>query len=93
MQLPLRPACGDALGHSVEYLTLEQIKEKYGEKGILELSPDSPWINDAQLMLVLARGLLRGEEFELPELMTKIAEELVLWLDEPTLEQAQLPKV
>ena len=36
-------------------------------------------------MLVLARGLLRGAELEVPELMGKIAEELVLWLDEPDL--------
>lgn len=36
-------------------------------------------------MLVLARGLLRGAELELPELMDNIAEELVLWLDEPDL--------
>ena len=78
-------ACGDALGCPVEHLTLEQIKEKYGEKGILELPPDSPWTDDTQLMLVLARGLLRGAELELPELMGLIAEELVFWLDEPDL--------
>ncbi len=53
-------ACGDALGRPVEHLTLEKIKEKYGEEGILELPPDSPWTDDTQLMLVIARGLLRG---------------------------------
>ncbi|MDR7665925.1 ADP-ribosylglycohydrolase family protein [Methanosarcina sp. Z-7115] len=78
-------ACGDALGSPVEHLTLEQIKEKYGEKGILEIPPDSPWTDDAQLMLVLARGLLRGAEREIPELMEDIAQELVIWLDEPDL--------
>lgn len=78
-------ACGDALGRPVEHLTLEQIKERYGGKGILELPPDSPWTDDTQLMLVLARGMLRGAELEIPELMDKIAEELVLWLDEPDL--------
>lgn len=78
-------ACADALGRPVEHLTLEQIKQKYGDKGILELPPNSPWTDDTQLMLVLARGLLRGAELELPELMDKIAKELVLWLDEPDL--------
>jgi len=78
-------ACGDALGSPVEHLTLEQIKEKYGEKGILEVPRDSLWTDDTQLMLVIARGALRGAEFELPELMDYIAEELVLWLDEPDL--------
>ena len=78
-------ACGDALGRPVEHLTLEQIKEKYGEKGILEVPPDSPWTDDTQLMLVIARGLLQGAELEPPKLMDFIAKELVLWLDEPDL--------
>jgi len=78
-------ACADALGRPVEHLTLEQIQKKYGKKGILELPSNSPWTDDTQLMLVLARALLRGAELELPDLMDKIAEELVLWLDEPDL--------
>ncbi len=78
-------ACADALGRPVEHLTLEQIKRKYGENGILEPQPDSPWTDDTQLMLVLARGLLRGAELELSELMSHITQELVLWLDEPDL--------
>ena len=82
-------ACADALGRPVEHLTLKQIKEKYGEKGILELPPNSSWTDDTQLMLVLARGLLHGAELELSELMDKIAEELILWLGEPDLGQEQ----
>jgi ADP-ribosylglycohydrolase len=78
-------ACADALGRPVEHLTLELIKEKYGEQGILEVPPDSPWTDDTQLMIVLARGLLEGAELKLPALMDKIAESLVLWLDEPDL--------
>jgi ADP-ribosylglycohydrolase len=78
-------ACADALGRPVEHLTLEQIKSMYGEKGILELPPDSPWTDDTQLMFVLAKGLLRGAELEIPGLMDRIAEEFVFWLDEPDL--------
>jgi len=78
-------ACADALGRPVEHLTLEQIKEKYGEDGILELPLESPWTDDTQLMLVLSRGLLHGAKLELPGLMDKITEELILWLDEPDL--------
>ena len=78
-------ACADALGRPVEHLTLEQIKKKYGENGIVEIPPNSPWTDDTQLMLMLARSLLRGAELELPVLMDNIAEELVLWLDEPDL--------
>lgn len=81
----LGTACGDALGRPVEHLTLEQIKEKYGKQGILEVPPDSLWTDDTQLMLVIARGALRGAVFEVPELMNNIAQELVQWLDEPDL--------
>jgi ADP-ribosylglycohydrolase len=69
----------------VEHLALEQIKEKYGEKGILEVPPDALWTDDTQLMLVIARGLLRGAELDIPELMDNISEELIHWLDEPDL--------
>jgi ADP-ribosylglycohydrolase len=78
-------ACGDALGRPVEHLSLEQIKAKYGEKGILELPPDSPWTDDTQLMLVLARALVLGAESEPSELMDLLAGEFVKWLDEPDL--------
>lgn len=78
-------ACGDALGRPVEHLSLEQIKAKYGEKGILELPPGSPWTDDTQLMLVLARALVLGAEREPLKLMDLLAEELVMWLDEPDL--------
>ena len=78
-------ACADALGRPVEHLRLEEIKQEYGEEGILEVPPDSPWTDDTQLMLVIARGLLRGAELEVPELMEKMAEEFILWLDEPDL--------
>jgi ADP-ribosylglycohydrolase len=81
----LGTACGDALGRPVEHLTLEQIKEKYGGKGILEVPPDSLWTDDTQLMLVIARGALQGAELEIPGLMDYISKELVQWLDEPDL--------
>ena len=78
-------ACGDALGRPVELLSLEQIKGEYVEKGILELPSDSPWTDDTQLMLVLARALVRGAEREPSELMSLLEEEFVKWLDEPDL--------
>lgn len=78
-------ACGDALGRPVEHFSLEEIKARYGEKGILEIPPDSPWTDDTQVMLVLARALLRGAELEPEEFMSILSEEFVKWLDEPDL--------
>jgi ADP-ribosylglycohydrolase len=78
-------ACADALGRPVEHLRLDQIKQLYGEKGILEPLADALWTDDTQLVLAIARGLLRGAKLEIPDLMDKIAEEFVHWLDEPDL--------
>lgn len=78
-------ACGDALGCPVEHYSLEKIKSIYGDSGILDILPGGRWTDDTQVMLVLARALLRGAELEAGALMGLIAEEFVKWLDEPDL--------
>ncbi len=56
-------AIGDALGAPVEFLSLEKIKEKYGEKGIEEFDvwdgfkPGS-YTDDTQLSLETAKGCI-----------------------------------
>jgi ADP-ribosylglycohydrolase len=62
-------AIGDALGAPVEFLSLEKIKEKYGESGIAEyevweiFKPGS-YTDDTQLSLATAKGCL-GAHFNL----------------------------
>ncbi len=59
-------AAGDALGAPVEFLTLEKIKEKYGEKGIEEydvwngFKPGS-YTDDTQLSIATAKGCLNAQ--------------------------------
>jgi ADP-ribosylglycohydrolase len=58
-------AIGDALGAPVEFLSLEKIKGKYGEKGIAEFDvwdgfkPGS-FTDDTQLSLATAKGCIRA---------------------------------
>lgn len=58
-------AIGDALGAPVEFLSLEKIKEKYGEKGIGEFDvwdgfkPGS-YTDDTQLSLATAKGCIHA---------------------------------
>jgi ADP-ribosyl-[dinitrogen reductase] hydrolase len=57
-------AIGDALGAPVEFLSLDQIKKKFGEGGITDFYPAYGKLgaitDDTQMILFTAEGLLRG---------------------------------
>lgn len=62
-------AVGDALGAPVEFLSLTEIKEKYGEKGITEFDvwngfKPGFYTDDTQLSLATAKGCI-GAQFNL----------------------------
>lgn len=58
-------AIGDALGWPIEFMSLEEIKSKYGNKGISSLvigrRGRAEVTDDTQMTLFTAEGLLRGE--------------------------------
>jgi len=59
-------AVGDALGAPVEFLSLEIIKEKYGEKGIVEFDvwngfKSGFYTDDTQLSLATAKGCISAQ--------------------------------
>lgn len=55
-------AVGDALGYTVEFMTLNSILRQYGERGITDYEPDKEGIaefsDDTQMTLFTAEGLL-----------------------------------
>lgn len=57
-------AVGDALGAPVEFLSLEQIQQRFGPRGITEFAPAYGGLgkitDDTQMTLFTAEGLLRG---------------------------------
>ena len=57
-------ACGDALGASVEFLSLDEIKEKFGPEGIRDMAEAHGKVgavtDDTQMLLFTASGLLRA---------------------------------
>lgn len=88
-------AIGDALGAPVEFLSLEKIKEKYGEMGIAEFDvwdgfkPGS-YTDDTQLSLATAKGcihahfnLMRDGESRSQEFVYKSYEEWLESLKDP----------
>jgi len=58
-------AIGDALGWPVEFLSMTEIKKKYGEEGITDLvagtNTKAEITDDTQMTLFTAEGLLRAE--------------------------------
>ena len=73
-------AIGDALGAPVEFMTAEEIEEQYGQVesmiggGWLHLEPGQV-TDDTQMMLCIARGILRNPVHPLPA----VGEEFVRW--------------
>lgn len=61
----LAGAVGDALGAPIEFASLEEIRQRFGESGVSEMV-DGTWpagsiTDDTQLTLFTAEGLLRGD--------------------------------
>jgi ADP-ribosylglycohydrolase len=50
-------AVGDALGADVEFLRLDQIRQRFGPDGVVELAPGSAITDDTQMTLFTAEGL------------------------------------
>lgn len=60
----LGAAIGDALGAPVEFLTLKQIRDRYGEEGIADFAPSGNlkvgfYTDDTQMTLATAVGCIR----------------------------------
>ena len=57
-------AVGDALGYPVEFMSIEHIRDKYGESGITRYELNSNGVaeisDDTQMTLFTANGMLFG---------------------------------
>lgn len=68
----LAGALGDALGYSVEFMWMDKIVERYGEKGICDMQiqkDHKAWISDdTQMTLFTAEGLLNNPKDPIPSI-------------------------
>lgn len=77
-------ALGDALGYRVEFLSLPQIRERYGLRGISEPPTPALYSDDTQMTVALAEGLLdAGLNADLDRQMNAIAARFVAWSHSP----------
>lgn len=78
-------ALGDALGYPTEFLTLRQIKAKYGPQGIQEPPEFAMFSDDTQMTLALAEALiaLQPSGASVDAFMAALGSAFVDWLHSP----------
>jgi ADP-ribosylglycohydrolase len=77
-------AIGDALGFPVEFLTYEDITERYGRSGITQFVhwrfPAGSYSDDTQMTLAVARALIDApQRYSIESVMAKMADEFISW--------------
>jgi ADP-ribosylglycohydrolase len=77
-------ALGDGLGAPVEFLSLTEIKQRYGARGIQEPATPALYTDDTQMTLALAEGLLdAGLTASIDTQMRAIGSRFIAWLHSP----------
>jgi ADP-ribosylglycohydrolase len=76
-------ALGDALGWPTEFISLPQIKSKYGEKGIQAPPDPAIFTDDTQMTLALLRALLKYPAGPIEPLMGEVVREFIEWARSP----------
>lgn len=76
-------ALGDALGFPVEFLKLDQIRARYGAKGILEPPTPALITDDTQMTLAIAHTLIDSGDADTETLMGNLSKNFVAWAHHP----------
>jgi len=77
-------AIGDALGKPTEFMSLTEIKRKYGPKGIQDL-PTKPalYTDDTQMSIAIAEALIKAGNHDIDTIMDAIKDEFIKWRHSP----------
>lgn len=76
-------ALGDALGAPTEFITLDEIRNRYGERGIQEPPTPALYTDDTQMTLALAEALIDSAGEPVETFMVSVGREFVRWLHSP----------
>jgi ADP-ribosylglycohydrolase len=92
-------AIGDALGYPVEFLSLNKIKNIFGEKGVQGFDsydqvnfkashPIGFYSDDTQMSLATANALIKTKSDDINEFMKETVKEYIAWADSPQNDRA-----
>lgn len=76
-------AIGDALGCPTEFLSISQIKERYGGSGIADLPNPALFTDDTQMSIAIAEALIRVGDQNVETIMDGIRDEFIKWRHSP----------
>jgi len=71
---------GDALGKPTEFISLKDIKDKYGKDGIQDLPAPALYTDDTQMTLSIVKALLDSGEKDCELIMNSLRKEFSSWL-------------
>ena len=91
-------AIGDALGFPTEFLSLGEIRARYGPEGVTDLEsagglPPGCYSDDTQMTLAVTRGLVAARDglADAERVIESICRELVVWLETEALAVPRAP--
>jgi ADP-ribosylglycohydrolase len=76
-------ALGDALGKPVEFMSLAEIRARYGSAGIQEPPHPAAFTDDTQMTAALAEALIDRGEADVEALMQAVARRFIAWAHHP----------
>lgn len=76
-------ALGDALGWPVEFLSLNQIRARYGREGIQHPPDPALYTDDTQMSLAVTRALIEAGHADLDTLMGRMRHHFIAWKHHP----------
>ena len=76
-------AIGDSLGNPTEFMSLSQIKKRYGESGITDLPDPSLFTDDTQMSIAIAEALVSAGDQDVETIMDAIRDEFIKWRHSP----------
>jgi len=62
-------AIGDALGWPTEFMSLSQIRSRYGNSGITDLPDSALFTDDTQMSIAIAEALIKAGDRDIETLM------------------------
>ena len=76
-------AIGDAMGAPAEFMSLDQIKRVYGDRGVRDLPDLAVYTDDTQMSIAIAEALIEAGHKDIETLMERVKEEFIKWYHAP----------